>query len=191
MTYPASHLHQCLLVALFFFPAYLYRHHLPSPVFPHQVMHVQSVARVPVCASCGLTSESAVPTHHRRSTHIIHVYQLVSTCTCMSCSGDSPGNVQHPGGELILTDYLHTSPTKNYFFFLSYARRPSRCCLTMRDRCFFTHSLPAKGTLPTHIEPAPLHAPRVIASCPVYPVPDPSKCSSSLSCCQSCFPSNR
>lgn len=49
-------------------------------------------------------------------THIIHVYQLVSTCTCMSCSGDSPGNVQHPGGELILTDYLHTSPTKNYFF---------------------------------------------------------------------------
>lgn len=124
-------------------------------------------------------------------THIIHVYQLVSTCTCMSCSGDSPGNVQHPGGELILTDYLHTSPTKNYFFFLSYARRPSRCCLTMRDRCFFTHSLPAKGTLPTHIEPAPLHAPRVIASCPVYPVPHPSKCSSSLSCCQSCFPSNR
>lgn len=137
--HPASHLHQCLLVALFFFPAYLYRHHLPSPVFPHQVMHVQSVARVPVCASCGLTSESAVPTHHRRSTHIIHVYQLVSTCTCMSCSGDSPGNVQHPGGELILTDYLHTSPTKNYFFPL--IRAPPITVLPDHARPVFLHSL--------------------------------------------------
>lgn len=172
------------LLHSFFPPAYLYRHHLPSPVCPHQVMHVQSVARVPVCASCGLTSESAVPTHHRRSTHTSSMstdllpprsYQLVSTCTCMSCSADSSGNVQHPGGELILTDYIPHGPhlLKTTFFSLSYARRPSRCCLTMRDRCFFTHSLPAKGTLPTHIEPAPLHAPRVIASCPVYLAPTP------------------
>lgn len=130
------------------------------------------------------------PPLHTYTHHPCLQYQLVSTCTCMSCSGDSPGNVQHPGGELILTDYLHTSPTKNYFFPL--IRAPPITVLPDHARPVLLHSLTACQRYLTHpyrtcASPCPTcHS--IVSS---VPCSHPSKCSSSLSCCQSCFPSNR
>lgn len=184
--HPASHLHQCSSCCTLFPPS------ISIPSLPPVSRMSPSGHACPVGSPCpGVCimwldervgcSHTSPPLH----THTHHpclptsyllgatsLYQLVHACRAVL--SDS-GNVQHPGGELILTDYIPHGPhlLKTTFFSLSYARRPSRCCLTMRDRCFFTHSLPAKGTLPTHIEPAPLHAPRVIASCPVYLAPTP------------------
>lgn len=126
--HPASHLHQCSSCCTLFPPS------ISIPSLPPVSRMSPSGHACPVGSPCpGVCimwldervgcSHTSPPLHTHTSSMSTDLlpprsYQLVSTCTCMSCSADSSGNVQHPGGELILTDYIPHGPhlLKTTFF---------------------------------------------------------------------------